>query len=277
MLKIRWGLAVVLAMGAGAVLALGTSLAGAARGPAGANVTIRLSGPATTAVGANVNYTLTVRNWGPQHARGVVVRDRLPAGATFVSATPTRGSCSGTTVVVCSHGALPRGAAARVTVVALAPTAGRIVNQASVRAVSRDRARWNNQSSLVTIVGSAADLGLALRAAPRPATVGQPLTYTLTVQNRSSVAATNVVVTDRLPVRSTFVSATATQGTCTGTGPVSCALGTLAAGATAEITVVVQPMTRGYITTRASVTGAEADPFRANNSRWATVFVRPAA
>jgi uncharacterized repeat protein (TIGR01451 family) len=275
MQKLRWGLAAALALTT--VLALGTSLAGAARFRAQANVAIHLSGPSTVAAGANVTYTLTVRNWGPQRARGVLVRDRLPAGAAFVSATSSRGSCSGTSVVLCSLGALPRGAVVRVTIVAQPSITGRIVNVASVRSFQRDFAMWNNSASLATVVGSAADLGLQLRAAPRPATVGQPLTYTLVVRNRSSLDATNVVVTDRLPVRSTFVSATPSQGSCTGTAPLSCALGTIAAGQSAQITVVVQPTAAGYITSRAGVKGAEADPVRANNSRSTTVHVRPSA
>ena len=275
MLKIRWGLAALLALSA--LLVWGTSFAGAARARAQANVTIRVSGPATAAAGANVTYTLTVRNWGPQRARGVVLRDRLPAGASFVSATPTQGVCANTSVVTCSLGALARGAVARVAVVVKAPSSGRLVNVATVRSFQRDLAMWNNRASLTTIVGSAADVGVTLRAAPRPAIVGQPLTYTLVVRNRSAVDASNVVVTDRLPARSTFVSATASQGSCSGTGPVVCALGTLAAGATAQITVVVQPTAAGYITTRAAVKADQLDPFRANNSRIATVRVRSAA
>jgi uncharacterized repeat protein (TIGR01451 family) len=164
-----------------------------------------------------------------------------------------------------------------VTIVVVAPHAGRIVNQASVRSNRHDLAMWNNSASLATMVGAAADLGLTLKATPRPATLGQPLTYTLTVRNRSTVDATAVVVTERLPARSTFVSATASQGSCTGTAPVSCALGTLAAGATAQITVVAQPTAVGFITNRASVKAAELDPHRFNNSRSMTVHVRPSA
>jgi uncharacterized repeat protein (TIGR01451 family) len=275
MLKVRFGLALALALTT--TLALGTSLGGAARNRAQANVTIHMTGPATVAAGANATYTLRVRNVGPKQARGVIVRDRIPAGATLVSATPTKGSCAGATLVTCSLGRLNRGSLARVTVVVTAPVAGQIVNRASVRSNIRDLAMWNNSASFATMVGAGADLGLALRATPRPATLGQPLTYTLTVRNLSAVDATNVVVTGRLAVRSTFVSATSSQGTCTGTGPVTCALGTLSAGTTAQITVVVQPTAVGYITQRASVKGAELDPHRFNNSRSTTVRVRPAA
>lgn len=63
------------------------------------------------------------------------------------------------------------------------------------------------------------------------------LTYTITVTNISSVTADNVVVTDQMPSVVTFISATPSQGTCTGT---TCNLGSLAPGAAAAIQYVVQ-------------------------------------
>jgi trimeric autotransporter adhesin len=273
MLKLHWGLAAALA--SIAVLTFGTSLAGAAKNGAQANVTVRLAAsPQPTAVGANLTYTLTVRNWGPQRARDVVVRDRLPAGVTFVSAEASKGACSGTTVVSCSLGALRQGAVAQVKIVVQTTQAGRIVNTANVRSAQRDQARWNNQASLATMVGPAANLGLSLAATPRPATVGQPLTYTLTVRNLSTVDATNVTLTNRIPVRSTLVSVTPSQGSCTGTAPIACALGTVAAGGSAQVSIIVQPTAAGYLTNRASVKSDLRDPYRFNNSRSTTVRAR---
>jgi uncharacterized repeat protein (TIGR01451 family) len=46
----------------------------------------------TPAVGNNVTFTMTARNLGPDDATGVQVRDVLPAGVTFVSATPSQGT-----------------------------------------------------------------------------------------------------------------------------------------------------------------------------------------
>jgi uncharacterized repeat protein (TIGR01451 family) len=237
-----------------------------------------MAGPATAAAGQNLTYTLTVRNNGPKQARGVVVRDRLPAGTTLESVQASRGRCFGSTVVTCSLGRMKRFAVARVIVVANAPDAGRLVNVATVRSNQRDFAMFNNTASLTTVVGNAgADLGVTLRATPRPATMGQSLTYTLTVRNHSTVDATDVVLTERIPARTTLVSATPSQGTCvTTTTPITCSLGTLAAGATAQITVVVQPKAVGFITNRVRVDSAMLDPFRANNSRSLQVRVRAA-
>jgi uncharacterized repeat protein (TIGR01451 family) len=46
----------------------------------------------TPAVGTNVTFTITARNLGPDDATGVQVRDLVPAGLTFVSATPSQGT-----------------------------------------------------------------------------------------------------------------------------------------------------------------------------------------
>jgi uncharacterized repeat protein (TIGR01451 family) len=54
-------------------------------------VTKSVSDP-TPAVGTNVTFTVTAKNLGPDVATGVQVRDLLPAGVTFVSAAPSRGS-----------------------------------------------------------------------------------------------------------------------------------------------------------------------------------------
>jgi uncharacterized repeat protein (TIGR01451 family) len=46
----------------------------------------------TPSVGANVTFTITLTNDGPDDATGVQVTDLLPAGLTFVSSTPSVGT-----------------------------------------------------------------------------------------------------------------------------------------------------------------------------------------
>ena len=72
-----------------------------------------------------------------------------------------------------------------------------------------------------------ADAAITMVASPDPATVGNNLTYAITVANigPSNDVATGVTVTDTLPGNVTYVSATPSQGTCTGTSTVTCNLG----------------------------------------------------
>ena len=62
---------------------------GAANADVGVTKTVDRPAPL---VGETVTFTVTVTNSGPSPATGVVVTDALPAGLTFVSATPSQGT-----------------------------------------------------------------------------------------------------------------------------------------------------------------------------------------
>jgi len=47
---------------------------------------------ATPNVGDQITFTVTLNNAGPDDATGVQVTDLLPAGLSFVSATPGQGT-----------------------------------------------------------------------------------------------------------------------------------------------------------------------------------------
>ncbi|MGH8010180.1 MAG: choice-of-anchor P family protein, partial [Candidatus Binatia bacterium] len=89
-----------------------------------ADLRIRKSdSPDPVTVNTNLTYTLEVTNNGPDGADDVVVTDTLPAGVTFVSATPTQGSCSQMAgVVTCNLGDLVNGGTATIAIV-VTPTA----------------------------------------------------------------------------------------------------------------------------------------------------------
>src|SRR5918995_1118717 len=111
------------------------------------------------------------------------------------------------------------------------------------------------------------DLVLTKSDSPDPVTQGSNLTYTIQVQNNAAPA-TNVVVTDTLPSQVDFVSATPSQGTpCDRTGStVTCNLGNMAAGATATVTIVIQPKKAGTSSNTAVVASTPPDMNTANNS-----------
>jgi len=80
--------------------------------------------------------------------------------------------------------------------------------------------------------------------------LGDSITYTLQATNYSTSTVNTVTITDAIPAGATFVSQTG----CAGTGPVTCNIGNLAAGATsAPITITVIANAAGTISNVATV------------------------
>jgi uncharacterized repeat protein (TIGR01451 family) len=104
-----------------------------------------------------LTYTIAVTNAGPGSATATTVTDVLPAGTTFVSATPSQGSCSGTTTVTCNLGTLANAASATIALtITLPSTAGPVANTASVTTTSLDPNPANNSStSTITVIPAA--------------------------------------------------------------------------------------------------------------------------
>jgi uncharacterized repeat protein (TIGR01451 family) len=109
--------------------------------------------PGRQPTGRNMTYTLTVTNAGPDTGLGATVVDQLPAGMTFVSATPTQGGCgeSGGTVT-CHLGPIPAAGTASVDIVVNPTAAGTFTNSASVSSSLNDPNGQNNADSESTSV-----------------------------------------------------------------------------------------------------------------------------
>ena len=122
------------------------------------------------------------------------------------------------------------------------------------------------------------DLALFVSAAPNPVGVLANLTYTLQVLNPGPASATGVILTNLLPAGVSFVSASASQGTCSTNGPlVICNLGTLTNGVTATATIVAMPAIAGAVLTNvAMVVRNEIDANLTNNVVTNTVTTGPA-
>src|SRR5262249_53760344 len=82
------------------------------------------------------------------------------------------------------------------------------------------------------------DVEVQLSAMPNPVSLDATVTYSIDLTNRGPSSATGVLVQDLLPEGVSFVSASPSQGACTNTGnAVGCALGSLAPGQTATVSI----------------------------------------
>jgi uncharacterized repeat protein (TIGR01451 family) len=124
-----------------------------------------------------------------------------------------------------------------------------------------------------------ADLSLKIKTPARNvAPAGGKVSYTFTAANAGPDAAGDVYLYSPMPIGTELVKATASQGSCSAAagGPIACAVGPLAAGATATARVVLRvnaPSTQTAITNKESavafgarVTGPVRDEVTANNS-----------
>jgi hypothetical protein len=117
------------------------------------------------------------------------------------------------------------------------------------------------------------DLALTLTDAPDPVKVGGTLVYTATVTNGGNTAAP-ATYTQALPRTVTWLGATPSQGSCTGGRTVSCNLGSVPAGGTATVSVMVQARSRGTLSGSASVSTTATDVNPANNSATTSTTVK---
>ena len=174
-----------------------------------------------------LTYVVTVRNnSSTRTANGVVVTDTLPpeipATATFVSATPTAGTCDAPAggILTCNLGNLGPSAVETVTIVinVTAAEGDTFKNIAEVSTTSTESNTGNNggpgsaceQSVVVRVVGTPNLVCLNKTAEPTTVELGVPtdILYTVTIQNTGDATATNVSVKDTLTLSKdvTFVS-----------------------------------------------------------------------
>jgi len=243
-----------------------------------ADLAVGKSAPASVVALSNFTYTVSVTNLGPSAAGGVVVTDALPFNVTFVSASGGGVNIGG--IVNWSVGILNSGQVGNLTLIVKAPAAGSITNTAKASSPTGDPNPTNNTSSpvttTVTTLAQSADIGVT-ETGPANVLAGANYSYTITVTNSGPTTASNVVASDVLPTNVLFVSAGG--GGTTNAGVVSWPVGTLAVGATTNVTFTVTAPAGGTVTNSATVASTTADPNPANNtsSLVVTTVIPPAS
>ncbi len=227
--------------------------------------------PATATSGAPIQYHLTVANQGPSPATNVILSQGLPAGLSGVTATAGQGSCSPGPPVACSLGTIAAGQSAQVTVAALVTiTQGTLVSTANVASSVADPGPGNNAVTLTSnVLGNtapSADVALTGSASATSVPVGTAASCAFTFINNGPQAAPAVTLPLAISGHVTIVSDTASHGNCTGTAPIVCNLGSMAAGTQATMSMTFIPQSAGPIVCQGSVSSGVADPDPSNNS-----------
>lgn len=242
-----------------------------------ADLSVQKTGPSEVEIGQGYQYSIVVRNAGPETA-AVTMTDMGSLPFAMRSATTTAGACALTNEfrVDCTHPGLPAGGEFTVTIatdaVQIAPAA---TNSVEVSGSVPDPNSENNRSSVSTqILARQTDIEVVKSSDRSRIGVGDPVTFTIVVTNTSSYPAEGVRMTDILASAFDFVSATATAGTCANAGRnVVCQLGTLAGGASATVTLVARGAAIGQATNTASVTTTTPETSDGNNQSGVSIEV----
>ncbi|MFH8259209.1 DUF7507 domain-containing protein [Streptomyces roseolus] len=264
-------------------------------------------------VGDVVTYRVTARNEGGGGAEALVLTDHVPDGTTYVPGSlrvvdgPNAGpktdkkgddqahydAESGMVVFhlgegatgsrpgsLPNTGALPGGTTVEYRVTIDRASGGRqISNTATASYENRlgdtPEPLTSTSNEEVTEVKPAADLSVTKAADATTVTVGQTVTYRVTVRNAGPNQATGITVTDQLPDGLVFLSADGSPGAY---DPASgrWTLDELADGATAALVLRAKATRTGSLTNTATVTGDDTDPGPDNNSDSVTVCVQAA-
>ncbi|MET8830553.1 hypothetical protein ABZX40_33965 [Streptomyces sp. NPDC004610] len=263
-------------------------------------------------VGDVLTYRVTARNEGGGAADALVLTDAVPPGTTYVPGSlrivdgPNTGALTdgagddqghydpATDQVVFYLGAgasgavggslpntdaLPGGTTVEYRVVIDLASAGSFVRNTATatyenRLGETPQPLTATSDEAVTEVKPAADLNLTKAADLTTVTVGQTVTYRVTVANTGPNRATGVRVTDRLPEGLAFLSAEGPGAYDPATGEWT--VGDLAVGATAALVLRAKATTTGLVHNTATATANEKDPDPTDNTDSVAVCVEPA-
>ena len=230
--------------------------------------------PATEspAAGDLLSWTVVVTNAGPQAAGIVQVLDELPDGLSYVSDTD---ACVQAPVgsLTCDVGPLAAGESTSFEIVtrldADLPAGTSLDNVVSTMTMGiQDPDPTNNRDSATVVTTTSADLDLDKRA-PRFARAGEEMVYALVVTNHGPSDATDVTITDTLPVSVTYVASTGDACAPTVGREIVCAVGDLDAGddRTIQVRVALDAglLLGARLVNQATVGSPVSDPDPSNN------------
>ncbi len=217
---------------------------------ASADMAVAISdSPDPASVGAQVSYSVSVTNQGPDTATGGMLQFAIQGDITSLQTTAAGCTVAGQ-ALTCQLGSLSSGQTIPVVVTGSPATPGSMLAAvAKVSANESDTNEQDNEATETTVVNGLAgvDLGTSISDDPDPVLAGSTLDYTVRWYNAGTTTATQALAQFAIPSQSNFVSFVAsgtTAGeTCSynaGTNTIDCALVDMTPERAVVVTVVVQ-------------------------------------
>jgi len=220
-----------------------------------------------------INYTIAVRNYGPNDATGVYVIDIFPENVTYIS---SNSSAFDPNTGIWTIGNLANGETVYLIITVRVDALGPNPNIAIVQGNEYDP-NYANDMSTVTIDGQPnADLAIAKTADRTTYNNGDTLIYTIVVTNNGPNTAENVTVRDYFPSGLIFVSANGTMGFFDPNTYIW-TIGNLTNGETVTLTIIAKINQSGVITNVVYVNSDTSDYNILNNFYGVTITVYPTA
>ncbi|MCL2114611.1 MAG: hypothetical protein FWH29_00135 [Methanobrevibacter sp.] len=222
------------------------------------NFTISKTSNASASVRYNdiITYTITVRNFGPDNATGVIVIDRIDPRLAYLSHTTTVGTYT-VSNGVWDIGNLAAGSTETLTITVRINGTGNIVNVANITSdqnnIGENSTNASSNSTNFTVPTTVNLTVVKTSNASANASYLDIVTYTINVTNHGPDNATAVSVLDVLDYRLALLNANMNLGNYNSlTGEWTIA--TIAAGQSAILTLTVQIIGTGNIANVANIT-----------------------
>jgi uncharacterized repeat protein (TIGR01451 family) len=223
-------------------------------------------------MGNNATLEYRISNAGPSQAEAVTLTLPLPAGISFIDATPDVCSIV-SSIVSCEFGLLANGQNTSVSIELQIGNAGLTTIDASVNAVQFDPDASDNEVSAGITGIPNADLALQLISSHNHPTEGDHITVGITVSNLGPQAASGVLLTATVPAGWEQSALTISQGSCRIDGrSFMCDVANMQVGESVLLELLGTVDGPVGVSFSASATAIEQDPVSANNT--ASLYVR---
>ncbi|WP_405266951.1 Cna B-type domain-containing protein, partial [Methanobrevibacter sp.] len=218
-----------------------------------------------------VEWSIIVKNNGPNTAENVIVRDTLPDNVEF--SVPENCKVEGNTLIWNIGEVRPNESVSLVIVTKLLAE-GQFDNFVSVNTTTNESDYTDNEANNTTVANPICDLIINKTVNASSIDVGDSVEWTISVINAGPSTARDVKVKDTLPAGALILSANPSAGSFDKDTRVW-EIGSLAANEPVSLILVTQILTEGDITNVAVVNTSTYEPNRTNNEANNTTIANP--